>query len=80
LPTKQTKYRTKKGAANKSCIDIGRLKDHLESLSLQYIIQEDDIVGQLPSYHSYHSLVYCYCYIVRLLDLRAVMGQGVSSV
>jgi hypothetical protein len=38
----------KKGTANRSCIDIGRLKDHLESLSLQYIIQEGDIVGELP--------------------------------
>jgi hypothetical protein len=31
----------KKGAGNKSYIDIGPLNDHLESLSLQYIIPED---------------------------------------
>jgi hypothetical protein len=37
----------KKGAGNKSYIDIGPLKDHLESLSLQYIIQDDESAEEL---------------------------------
>ncbi len=38
----------RKGTGNKSYIDIGKLKDHLKSLSMQYIVEKDKDEEELP--------------------------------